>query len=497
MLRTIIAHELRLLSKSPAAIFMLVLLAASMAFGAWNGQRAIERQNVSASIAIEEEAAIKQRVLDELIAYEEYQAERGLPTVFAPVNHSKPRPGQAPQGTNAGAVGGELLKEVAVLPPTGLSAFAVGQMDLQRNYTLVDMKNKFNMSDNFEIENPLILMNGTFDISFVVLFILPVFIIALTYDMLSGEKEAGTLALAMTQPVSLRTFMAGKLISRALVLLVVILVMGLGALVFTASKLGLLGDGATWYRFLLWTGAVILYAAFWFGLGVLVNAFNKSSETNATVLAASWLVFVVVAPALVNLAATTLYPAPSRMDLKVAMREASSAAEKAEDETTKAYYTDHVEMVGDKDAQTYLTVFLARQVALEKAVEPVFDNFRKQLDAQEKLVGWFQYLSPAIVMQLALNEVSGSSTARFNAYMDKVYEFQQEWREYFTPRYLRRDVLHSSMYDEFPKFSYPEEPASLVWQRTAASFIGLFIIVAGLTFYAFGRLRRFGVRENS
>src|SRR5690606_34953699 len=135
---------------------------------------------------------------------------------------------------------GELVKEVAILPPTGLAAFAVGQMDLQRNYTLVDMKNKFNMSDNFEIENPLNLMTGTFDISFVVIFLLPVFIIALTYDMLSGEKESGTLALAMTQPVSLRTFMAGKLISRGIVLFGVILVMGLGALVYTAGSLDML-----------------------------------------------------------------------------------------------------------------------------------------------------------------------------------------------------------------------------------------------------------------
>src|SRR3546814_3816686 len=99
-------------------------------------------------------------------------------------------------------------------------------MDLQRNYTLVDMKNKFNMSDNFEIENPLNLMTGTFDISFVVIFLLPVFIIALTYDMLSGEKESGTLALAMTQPVSLRTFMAGKLLSRIALLMLVIVIIG-------------------------------------------------------------------------------------------------------------------------------------------------------------------------------------------------------------------------------------------------------------------------------
>src|SRR3546814_20416375 len=122
-------------------------------------------------------------------------------------------------------------------------------MDLQRNYTLVDMKNKFNMSDNFEIENPLNLMTGTFDISFVVIFLLPVFIIALTYDMLSGEKESGTLALAMTQPVSLRTFMAAKLLSRIALLMLVIVIIGRYALLFSGSELGLLDHPCPLVRF--------------------------------------------------------------------------------------------------------------------------------------------------------------------------------------------------------------------------------------------------------
>src|SRR3546814_14637429 len=101
--------------------------------------------------------------------------ERGIPRVFAPVNHAPPRPGQSPQGTNAGAVGGELVKEVAILPPTGLAAFAVGQMDLQRNYTLVDMKNNLNMSDNFEINTPTHLIRATFHNQFSFLFLMTVF----------------------------------------------------------------------------------------------------------------------------------------------------------------------------------------------------------------------------------------------------------------------------------------------------------------------------------
>lgn len=496
MLKTIVAHEARLLMKSRATVFILALLVASMMFGIWNGLRAVERQNASAQTAIADEAAKKQRVLNELIAYEKFTAARGIPREFAPVNHAPPRPGEPPQGTNAGAVGGEKVREVAVLPATGLAAFSVGQMDLQRNYTLVDMKNKFNISDNLEIENPLNLMAGTFDLAFVIMFILPIFIIALTYDMLSGEKESGTLALAMTQPISLRTFMAGKLLSRAGILMVVIVAVGLCSLLFSGAALDSLGDPGTWGRFGLWLLAVLLYAAFWFGLGVLVSAFNKSSETNITILAGIWLVMVVIMPTLVSLTATTVYPAPSRMDLKVAMRDASSAAEKAESETTKAYYTDHVEMLPSKETETYLTVFLARQEALERAVEPVFDNFRKQQDRQAGLVSRFQYFSPAIVMQLALNEISGTSTERYNAYMDEVFAFHQEWRKYFTPRYLRKEILDSSTYKDFPKFHYEAESPNVVVQRTGLSLLGLFLIVAAIMAYSFARLRRYGVREN-
>src|SRR3546814_489761 len=497
MLDIILSHEVRELRKSPATLFMLWLLAAAMVFGIYNGTRAVERQNKSAVVAVADEAAAKQRVLDQLVAYERFTAERGIPRVFAPVNHAPPRPGQSPQGTNAGAVGGELVKEVAILPPTGLAAFAVGQMDLQRNYTLVDMKNKFNMSDNFEIENPLNLMTGTFDISFVVIFLLPVFIIALTYDMLSGEKESGTLALAMTQPVSLRTFMAGKLLSRIALLMLVIVIIGLYAMLFSGSALGVLDDPDAWVRFGLFLLATFIYSLFWFGLGVFVNSLNKSSETNVTILSGAWLLIVVVLPALISLTATTAYPAPSRMELKVAMRDASIAAEKAEDDTTKAYYTDHVEMLPEKETETYLTVFLARQDALEKAVEPVFAQFRGQLERQEAIVGWFQLLSPAVAMQNALNEISGNSTDRYNAYMDKVFAFQKEWKQFFTPRYLQREIMDSSMYDDFPKFEYGKEAPYVVLGRILLSAFAVLLISIGMNAYAFLRLRRFGVRENS
>src|SRR3546814_5699135 len=88
----------------------------------------------------------------------------------------------------------------------------------------------------------------------------------------------------MTQPVSLRTFMAGKLLSRIALLMLVIVIIGLYAMLFFGSALGVLDDPDAWVRFGLFLLATFIYSLFWFGLGVFVNSLNKSSETNVTIL---------------------------------------------------------------------------------------------------------------------------------------------------------------------------------------------------------------------
>jgi ABC-2 type transport system permease protein len=58
------------------------------------------------------------------------------------------------------------------------------------------------------------LLSGRFDLAFVILYLYPLLILSLGYNLVSGEKEAGTLALTLSQPVALRTLVAGKVAMR-------------------------------------------------------------------------------------------------------------------------------------------------------------------------------------------------------------------------------------------------------------------------------------------
>ena len=228
---------------------------------------------------------------------------------------------------------------------------------------------------------------------------------------------------------------------------------------------------------------------------VLVNVYGKNSAANGIALAGTWLALVVVAPTLVSLLATSLYPAPSRMQLTTAARQAQTEAESTYMARLSEYYYDHLEFVpeGDERAMDFLTVAMANRNAIDKAVRPLYDEFQSQLNRQEALVQRFQFISPAIMMQLALNEISGTSADRHEHFLNQAYEFRDEWSEFFSVKFLQRAPLKPQDYDQFPVFEYQEEAFGTVLMRLLPSLLGMLVLLTGAILIPFLGLRRYQV----
>lgn len=489
MLKLIISHEARQIMRTGALWSILILLVGAIIFAAWSGGRSIERQVEGASAAVAFEDGLRNHMRADTEKYAAQVSAEGGEYQFAAVRHS---PGSGPpQGTNAGAVGAETSKYVT-LPPTGLAALSVGQSDIQLNYLPVSLATTLDVTKNLELENPVNLAAGSFDIAFVVIFLLPIFILAMSYDLLSSEKERGTLAMILAHPISIRELMASKIISRAAVMLAVVFSFGIIALLTVGTGLD---TADTWIRFGLWIVATLLYSAFWFAMAVLVNVYGKNSASNGTVLAGIWLILVVIVPQLVSMLATTIYPTPSRMELTIAAREAQTEAEKNFMSKLDEYYYDHLEIIpeGDEKAMDFLTLAQANNNSIEKAIRPLYDEFQDQLNKQEALVQRFQYLSPAIMMQLALNEVSGTSADRYEHFLNQVYTFHDEWKEYFSTKFLQRYPLKPADYDNFPEFDYEEPPFGTVIARLVPSLLGMLILFLGVVLVPFLALRKYQI----
>ena len=141
---------------------------------------------------------------------------------------------------------------LALLPPAPLSALAIGQGDVYPNYIKVTARSLDALVSGDQIEHPLAVASGQFDVAFVILFLYPLLIFAVSFDLTATERDQGTLRMVLAQPVTLGDVVAGKMIVRALTLLVARVVHSDRGRRRSASPV----DGDFWLRAALWSIAI-------------------------------------------------------------------------------------------------------------------------------------------------------------------------------------------------------------------------------------------------
>lgn len=386
-----------------------------------------------------------------------------------------------------GSRGGTL----AALDPAPLSVLAVGQSDLLPYYLKVNTGGRQGVLKGDEIENPGNLLTGRFDLAFVIVVLFPLVILALSYNMLSGEREDGTLALVLSQPVQLRTLLLAKVGVRALVVLAIAFVLvGAGLL---AARVNL-GESAVLASTLWWFVIVTAYAALWFGVALVVNAVVRGSAAAAVASVSVWLVLVVLAPVLVNLVAQTRYPTPSRVAFVSMVRSVTNEANAVSDKLMSKYLVDHPELVGaGVDMSDFWMRALTVQDTIEKTLAPHYADFERQLEQQQAVITGARVLTPALLVQTALEDVSGTGLPRWQAFRAQTLAFHRQWQDYFISRQIRKQKLTAADVATVPVFAFREESDGDVRARVMTALLWLVVPVALLWGFGLIRLRRYSV----
>jgi ABC-2 type transport system permease protein len=336
-------------------------------------------------------------------------------------------------------------------------------------------------------------MLGRFDFGFVVVFVLPLVILALSYNMVSVEREQGTLPMVLVQPVRLATLVIGKVALRSMIVVgTVAIASGVGGAVAAFQ----IGSPVAGGRLLLWLGLIVAYGLFWFALAAAVNAFGYSSAANATVLAAVWLGFAVVIPGLIDVAASVLHPLPSRMRLVTATREATAEAEARGRELLAEFYGDHPELMPrgrDPDMDSFHATRVSVAEAVDSIAGPLRRRFDQQLDRQRRLTGRYRFASPVVLAYDLLSDVAGTGLARHGRFRRQVAEFQASWAGVLVPKMYRGERLTPGDYDGLPRFRFAEEPERAAATRVVRGSIGLWLPTVGLALAALIGFRRYRV----
>jgi ABC-2 type transport system permease protein len=298
-----------------------------------------------------------------------------------------------------------------------------------------------------EAFNPELALPGRFDFAFVLVYLAPLFVIALFHDLRSGEREAGRLRMLEALAGRTRGLWGRRVLLRGLLLF--------GAL---AAPLVV---GAWLSRVPIATvaallGMIALYLGFWIALTLMVGRIGWTSLANAATLAGLWLVLTLILPAVAHVAINHAFPVRQGVDLTLAQREAVNRAwDIPRDDTMRAFYARHPQWRDSPpltDAFHYKWYFAFHQVG-DESVAPQVAAYRQGIEAREAAARSLGWLLPPVGVQAALARMANSDMQAQLAYQDRVRAFHARLRQFYYGYLFTDRPFGKADFDRAPRFS--------------------------------------------
>jgi ABC-type transport system involved in multi-copper enzyme maturation permease subunit len=294
---------------------------------------------------------------------------------------------------------------IALLPPNPLSVFAMGLEDsITRSYEL-----NFN---GIETRSGRSSANSVFaffpmpDFVYIIKVVLSLVALLFGFDVISREREAGTLKLALSNPLSRASLLAGKWIGNLLSLVVpFLLVTGLGVAVLSfdpSFRLTSSGIG----RLALLLGLSLAYIALFLTLGMFISTVTRRSSSSLVVLLLIWAMMVFVLPNLGTLVARQIVELPSVRALQ----------EKREQIWTREILLTYSDR-GNRGAH------LQR---LNQEIDALEEDYRNKFDRLVRLAKSVNRISPAAAFVYAATEIAGTGAGEESRLKREVVRYKNQ-----------------------------------------------------------------------
>ncbi len=152
---------------------------------------------------------------------------------------------------------------------------------------------------------------GHLDFVFVVSTVFSLLALLFTFDAVTGEREAGTIRIALANPLPRDIFLSSKLLGGYIVFIVPFLISVMIGLLVLVGQGFPLGEPVVFPRVLCLILASLLYIAVFFALGAVISIYFDSSKTALIVAFTVWVFAVLILPRAGFLIAQTITPAPT------------------------------------------------------------------------------------------------------------------------------------------------------------------------------------------
>ncbi|APP75475.1 DUF3526 domain-containing protein [Xanthomonas vesicatoria] len=301
--------------------------------------------------------------------------------------------------------------------------------------------------------NPELALAGRFDYAFVLVFLLPLFVIALLFDLRSGEREAGRARMLAALPGA----GAASLVRRTVVRAVAVLVC-LGVPFAVAATLNAVPP----LQQLVVLALTCAYLLFWVLLAVVVGRIHWRPAAHATALATCWVVLALVAPALAHVAINQAVPVNQGTEIARLQREAVNHAwDIPRQATMQRFYASNPQWADSPpltDAFHYKWYFAFHENG-DRQVAPQVAAYRQGLLRRETFARQVASVLPPVAVQAALTRLARTDLQAQLAYQARIRAYHQTLRAFYYGYLFRDRPFTGDDFQRAPRFDATAKPA--------------------------------------
>ncbi len=338
-------------------------------------------------------------------------------------------------------------------PLQPLAGISIGQSDLNAHIQNVTILNLEGQKYDTDLVNPMRLQAGNLDFSFLIIYLFPLVIIALNFNLLSEEEEKGTWKMISIQGKSHFKFLLKKLSIRVLFVITT-----LGVLFIIASLVLKIPLAADFGNFILISYAYVL---FWFTICFCVILLRKSSSMNAILLLTAWLVLVVFIPVVVNQYIVNTYPISEAYTMTIKQRDEYHKRWDTDKKETMNMFLKHYPQFAKYELQekgfSWMWYYAMQQMGDDQSLgekEAMYAKIKKRDALSKKIAQFF----PPLQVQLSMNEIAKTSLMHHIDFLDATTKFHEDLRLDFYPKIFEAHKADTISWEKYKPSFYKIKP---------------------------------------
>jgi ABC-type transport system involved in multi-copper enzyme maturation permease subunit len=245
------------------------------------------------------------------------------------------------------------------------------------------------------------------DTSFVIKLMVSLFALMFSLDIVTREKESGTLKAMLGQPIGRRGLILYKSLGAWISLIVSFAIAYFGEIFYLYFSQGLLRDWRDLARALLIFGLGALYGTVFLHLGIFISTITAQTKIAVATALLAWAAIVLVLPNVAALTAKLFSPTLSYNQFNARLFEARQQLLRADPQLNPERFPLS-ELPASKPAM-FRIFDLERQLT---------DSYLASKEAQLRRAQLFAALSPASALAFGSSDLAGTGVSAYRSYLE-------------------------------------------------------------------------------